>query len=187
MGNRIEKTTTIEIAGLPVIFYKMANADIFIDTQNVDNVFGIPLDPKIPFVTLYNASIKNDVLAYLDEMIYDLTSNCFKRKGNGVLCLITDNAQEDAVEISKMITPLGRKGQLKIALAIDETDTGNVYFQGNEETKNKTLIANFVMNCDMPIKDNYIHKEKMPFQLELEKKAEKFTLKDFNNGNFYLH
>ena len=64
MGNRIEKTTTIEIAGLPVIFYKMANADIFIDTQNVDNVFGIPLDPKIPFVTLYNASIKNDVLAY---------------------------------------------------------------------------------------------------------------------------
>lgn len=130
---------------------------------------------------------KNDVLAYLDEMIYDLTSNCFKRKGNGVLCLITDNAQEDAVEISKMITPLGRKGQLKIALAIDETDTGNVYFQGNEETKNKTLIANFVMNCDMPIKDKYIHKEKMPFQLELEKKAEKFTLKDFNNGNFYLH
>lgn len=130
---------------------------------------------------------KNDVLAYLDEMIYDLTSNCFKRKGNGILCLITDNAQDDAVEISKMITPLGRKGQLKIALAIDETDTGNVYFQGNEETKNKTLIANFVMNCDMPIKDKYIHKEKMPFQLELEKKAEKFTLKDFNNGNFYLH
>lgn len=130
---------------------------------------------------------KNDVLAYLDEMIYDLTSNCFKRKGNGVLCLITDNAQDDAVEISKMITPLGRKGQLKIALAIDETDTGNVYFQGNEETKNKTLIANFVMNCDMPIKDNYIHKEKLSFQLELEKKAEKFTLKDFNNGNFYLH
>lgn len=130
---------------------------------------------------------KNDVLAYLDEMIYDLTSNCFKRKGNGVLCLITDNAQDDAVEISKMITPLGRKGQLKIALAIDETDTGNVYFQGNEETKNKTLIANFIMNCDMPIKDKYIHKEKMPFQLELEKKAEKFTLKDFNNGNFYLH
>lgn len=130
---------------------------------------------------------KNDILAYLDEMIYDLTSNCFKRKGNGVLCLITDNAQDDAVEISKMITPLGRKGQLKIALAIDETDTGNVYFQGNEETKNKTLIANFVMNCDMPIKDKYIHKEKMPFQLELEKKAEKFTLKDFNNGNFYLH
>ena len=71
MGNRIEKTTTIEIAGLPVIFYKMANADIFIDTQNVDNVFGIPLDPKIPFVTLYNASIKNDVLAYPIDIIVD--------------------------------------------------------------------------------------------------------------------
>lgn len=58
MSNRIEKTTTIEIAGLPIIFYKMANADIFIDTQNVDSVFGIPLDYKIPFVTLYDALTK---------------------------------------------------------------------------------------------------------------------------------
>ena len=130
---------------------------------------------------------KNDILAYLDEMIYDLTSNLFRRKGNGVLCFITDTACDDAIEISKMITPLGRKGQMKIALAIDETDTGNVYFQGREENKNKTQIANFVMNCEMPVKDKFIHKEKLPYQKELEKKAEKFTLKDFNNGNFYIH
>ena len=130
---------------------------------------------------------KNDILAYLDEMIYDLTSNLFRRKGNGVLCFITDTACDDAIEVSKMITPLGRKGQMKIALAIDETDTGNVYFQGREENKNKTQIANFVMNCEMPVKDKFIHKEKLPYQKELEKKAEKFTLKDFNNGNFYIH
>ncbi len=130
---------------------------------------------------------KNDILAYLDEMIYDLTSNLFRRKGNGVLCFITDTACDDAIEIGKMITPLGRKGQMKIALAIDETDTGNVYFQGREENKNKTQIANFVMNCEMPIKDKFIHKEKLPYQRELEKKTEKFTLKDFNNGDFYIH
>ena len=130
---------------------------------------------------------KNDILAYLDEMIYDLTSNLFRRKGNGVLCFITDTACDDAIEISKMITPLGRKGQMKIALAIDETDTGNVYFQGREENKNKTQIANFVMNCEMPVKDKFIHKEKLHYQKELEKKAKKFTLKDFNNGNFYFH
>ena len=130
---------------------------------------------------------KNDILAYLDEMIYDLTSNLFRRKGNGVLCFITDTACDDAIEISKMITPLGRKGQMKIALAIDETDTGNVYFQGREENKNKTQIANFVINFDMPVNDKFIHKEKFPYQKELEKKAEKFTLKDFNNGNFYIH
>lgn len=130
---------------------------------------------------------KNDILAYLDEMIYDLTSNLYKRKGNGVLCFVTDTACDDAVELGKMITPLARKGQMKIALAIDETDSGNVYFQGREENKNKTQIVNFVMNCEMPLKDKYIHKEKLPYQLELEKKAEKFTLKDFNNGNFYIH
>lgn len=71
MSNRIEKTTTIEIAGLPIIFYKMANADIFIDTQNVDSVFGIPLDYKIPFVTLYDALTKNEVLAYPIDVIVD--------------------------------------------------------------------------------------------------------------------
>lgn len=71
MGNRIEKTTTIEIVGLSIIFYKMANADIFIDTQNVDSVFGIPLDYKIPFVTLYDALTKKDVLAYPIDVIVD--------------------------------------------------------------------------------------------------------------------
>ena len=52
MGNRIEKTTTIEIVGLSIIFYKMANDDIFIDTQNVDRVFPIPIDYKIQIDTL---------------------------------------------------------------------------------------------------------------------------------------
>ena len=71
MGIRIEKSTTIEIVGLSIIFYKMANADIFIDTQNVDSVFGIPLDYKIPFVTLYDALTKKDVLAYPIDVIVD--------------------------------------------------------------------------------------------------------------------
>ena len=72
MGNKIEETTTIEIAGLPIIFYIMENADIFIDTQNADKVFGIPLDHKIPFVTLYDDALtKNDVLAYPIDVIVD--------------------------------------------------------------------------------------------------------------------
>ena len=113
---------------------------------------------------------KNDILAYLDEMIYDLTSNLFRRKGNGVLCFITDTACDDAIEISKMITPLGRKGQMKIALAIDETDTGNVYFQGREENKNKTQIANFVMNCEMPVKINLYIKRSCLIKRNLKKR-----------------
>lgn len=130
---------------------------------------------------------KNDILAYLDEMVFDLTSNCFKRKGDAVMCFVTDKADGSAIEVSKMITRLGRKGQLKIALAIAETDTGNVYFQGNEETKTKTLISKFVMHCDLPLEDKYIHKGKMQFQLDLEDKVKSFTVKDFNSGKFYIH
>ena len=72
MGNKIEKTTTIKIVGLPIIFYKMENADIFIDTQNIDKVFGIPLDHKIPFITLYDDALtKKEVLAYPIDVIVD--------------------------------------------------------------------------------------------------------------------
>ena len=129
----------------------------------------------------------NDVVAYLDSVITDLTINSIKRKGNAVLLLITDKAQNSAIELSKMITPIGRKEQLKIALAIQEVSSKNTYFLGNVQTKCQQMIANFVMNCDVPIKDKYIHREKLPFQYGLEKKMEKFNLNDFKSGKFFIH
>lgn len=130
---------------------------------------------------------RNDVLAYLESVIYDLTMSNVKRKGDGILCIITDKAANDAISLSKMITPLGKKEKLKIAIAIAETDTGRVYFLGNDKTKSQQLIANFVMNCDVPIKEQYIGKEKLPFQEEVKEKMKDFNLKDFRNGNFYIH
>ncbi len=130
---------------------------------------------------------RNDILAYLDAVIYDITALNVKRRGNAVLCFVTDTAQEDAVSLSKMITSLGKKGQIKIALAIAEMSTSRVYFLGNQETKCRRMIANFVMNCDVPIKDKYINKERLPYQDKLEEKMESFNLKDFNNGDFFVH
>lgn len=130
---------------------------------------------------------RNDVLAYLDTVIFDITANNIKRSGDGVLCFVTDKADDSAVSLSKMITPLGKKEKLKIAIAIAETSTGRVYFLGNAKTKCQQLIANFVMNCDVPIKEEYIAKEKLPFQSEIEEKMKKFNLKDYRNGDFYIH
>lgn len=130
---------------------------------------------------------KNDVLAYLDTVITDVTVNSLKRKGNGVLCLITDKAEDDAISLSKMITPLGKKEQLKIAIAICELSTGRVYFLGNTETKCQQIIANFVMNCDVPIKEQYICKDKLPFQLDLAEKVKELTLKDIKSDYFSVH
>lgn len=130
---------------------------------------------------------RNDILAYLESVIYDLTMSIVKRKGCGVLCIITDNADESAVALSKMITPLGKKEKLKIAIAVAEVSTGRVYFLGNDKTKSQQMIANFVMNCDVPIKDKYIGKEKLPFQYEIEEKMKSFSLKDYKNGDFYIH
>ncbi|MGN0521655.1 MAG: hypothetical protein ACI4IQ_03345 [Eubacterium sp.] len=130
---------------------------------------------------------KNDVLSYLDSVISDITISNLKRKGDAVLCFVTDEADEDAVALSKMITPLGKKEQIKIAIAIAEVNTKRVYFLGNMQTKCQSMIANYVMNCDVPIKDKYIVNERLPFQDELEEKMKSFNLKDFNNGNFYAH
>lgn len=130
---------------------------------------------------------KNDIVAYIDAVINDLTVQNLKSKGNAVICFITDRAEESAVALSKMITPIGKKEQLKIALAICETDTGRVYFLGNVQTKFQKMIANFAMNCDVPINNKYIGGEKLPFQYDLEEKMKSFTVKDYKNGNFYIH
>lgn len=128
---------------------------------------------------------KNDVVAYLEEIIDDITVKSLKRKGNAVLCFITDKAQDDAVALSKMITPLGKKETIKISIAIVEPETKRVYFRGNEDSVCRKLTANFVMNCDIPIKDKYISRDKVPFQYDLEEKMKDFNIKDFKNGNFY--
>lgn len=130
---------------------------------------------------------RNDVLAYLDTVITDITVNSLKRKGNGVLCFITDKAENDAIALSKMITPLGKKEQLKIAIAICELSTGRVYFLGNVETKCQQMIANFVMNCDVPIKEQYICRDKLPFQFDLENRIKNLTLKEIKSDYFSVH
>lgn len=130
---------------------------------------------------------RNDVLAYLDSAIYDITVQNLKRKGSGVLCFVTDTAQESAIAMSKMITFLGKKEQLKIALAVCEMSTGRVYFLGNVKTKCQQMIANYAMNCDIPIHDKYIGKERLPFQEELEERMKSFNIKDFRAGKFSAH
>lgn len=139
------------------------------------------------YIANVNNLDKNDVLAYLESVINDITINSLKRKGNVVLCIVTDNAKEDAISLSKMITPLGKKEKIKIAIAICETATGRVYFLGNVQTKCQQMIANFVMNCDVPIKDQYIGKEKLQFQFDIKEKMKNFNITDFKNGNFYVH
>lgn len=130
---------------------------------------------------------KNDVIAYIDSAVYDITAINIKRRCDGVLLFICDNADDGAVSLSKMITALGKKEQIKVAVAIAEVSTGRVYFLGNKVSKCQQMIANFVMNCNLPIKDEYIAKEKLPFQNELEEHMKKFNIKDYKNGVFFAH
>lgn len=130
---------------------------------------------------------KNDVIAYIDSVVYDITAVNVKRKATAVLVFITNKADDGAISLSKMITPLGKKELIKIANAIVELDTSRVYFLGNKVSKHQQMIANYVMNCNVPIKDEFKANERLPFQDELEEKMKSFNIKDFKNGTFYAH
>ncbi|MCC8072653.1 MAG: hypothetical protein LIO62_00790 [Clostridiales bacterium] len=130
---------------------------------------------------------KNDVLAYIDTVITDVTVHKIRRKGDVVICFITDKADDGAVSLSKMITPIGKKEQLKIAISIVELSSDRVYFLGNMPTKCQQMIVNHVMNCDLPLDEKYIGKERLQFQDELEERMKDFNIKDFKDGNFYAH
>ena len=130
---------------------------------------------------------KNDVIAYQQSAIYDITAVNVKRKANAVMLYICDNADDGAVSLSKAITPLGKKEQIKIANSIVELPSKRCYFLGNKPTKCQQMIANYVMNCALPIKDKFKLNEKLPFQYELEEHMKDFNIKDFNNGTFFAH
>lgn len=130
---------------------------------------------------------KNDIIAYQESAIYDITSVNIKRKGDGVMLYICDKADEGAIELSKMIVPLGKKEQIKFANAIVEISTGRVYFLGNNPTKCQQMIANFVLGTSVPIDNSLVDAQRLPFQDKLEKHMEDFNIKDFKNGTFYAH
>ncbi len=129
---------------------------------------------------------KNDVIAYLDSVVYDLTAIKMRRSGNAVLVFVCDTASEDAVALSKSITAMGRKENLHIALAIDEISSGRVYFLGNNPTKCQQMIAEYVMGCEVPIPDS-LKGERLPFQDELEEHMKQFNIAEYRKGNFFSH
>ena len=66
----------------------------------MDNVFGIPLDHKIPFVTLYDALTKKDVLAYpIDVIVDNLSEDRLKYFAKMGIVHFMDNSLSDKKNI----------------------------------------------------------------------------------------
>lgn len=130
---------------------------------------------------------RSDILAFADCVLHDITVLNLRRKGNIVILFITDKAREDALALSKMTTAYGKKQQIRLNNAIVELSTGRCYFLGNRETRNQANIANYVMNCEVPIKKKFIGQERLAFQDALEEHMKDFDLKKYLNGEFYAH
>ena len=130
---------------------------------------------------------KNDVIAYLDSAVYDVTVGNLKRKGNCVVAFICSSVDEDALSLSKAVTAMGRKNQLKFTVAIVDVLKGRVYFSGSNPTKCQQMTVNYIMKCEVPIPDKFKGEEKLQFQYDLEEKMKNFNINDFKNGTFSVH
>ena len=129
---------------------------------------------------------KNDVIAYLQSAVYDVTAVNVRRRGTNVVLFITDTADDSAYAYSKEITPIDKKEKLIFANAIVETDSGKCYFLGNKPAKHQQMIANYVMGCEVPVDKKYVAEQRLPYQQQLEERMKDFNLKDFNKGSFYI-
>ncbi|MBQ7203547.1 MAG: hypothetical protein IJS03_05990 [Eubacterium sp.] len=138
------------------------------------------------FIVKLDEVDKNDILAYLDSAVYDLTAVNMKRSGNAVLMFICDRADAGAIELSKTISTMGRKEHLKVAIVICEVSASRVYFLGNNETKCQQMIVKYAMNSTLPVKDE-LKGERLEFQDVLEEHMKDFDLDKFRQGEFFSH
>lgn len=139
------------------------------------------------YVSQIESLSREDVIAYIDSVITDITVHNLKRSGNAVICFVTDKAEDGAVALSKMITPLGKKEQIKIAVSIIEPSSKKCFFLGNMPTKCQQMIIQYVMGTFLPLENNLKGERRLPFQDELEIHMQSFDIKEFKNGTFYAH
>ncbi len=130
---------------------------------------------------------KDDVKERLNAAINNATVTNLKRKGSLVLLIITDKADESAIEVSKMVVPIGKKDQFQATVAIIEVESKKCYFLGNKIYKCQQMILSYVMKCGSPIDDKLKGARQLECQRELERHMESFDIKDFKNGNFSAH
>ncbi len=130
---------------------------------------------------------RGDIIAYLDTVINDITYHTLKRQGNGVLLFVTDDAEEGAVSLSKLIVNLGRKNQIRLAIAIAQPQNGKLFFLGNQQTKRQQMIVNYAMLSALPIEDRLKAVDKLDFQAALSEKLNTATVSDLTADIINIH
>lgn len=142
-----------------------------------------------PFEFFYAATFDTadhkDIAAYTLAAANDLANERMKRKGECVVLFVCRNADKGAIAVSKQFTRLqfSRSKTITVYPLIVDLSTRQVYFLGNKICRAQKMAVNYVLNCQIPLKPEYIGKEKLPFQQELADKLASFDFKAFKNAN----
>lgn len=92
---------------------------------------------------------RDDVLAYLDVVVNDLTVRNLKRSGNCIICFVTDEAEDGAVALSKMVCTFGKKSSLKLLLPLLNRRIQNAF--SSEICKRNVKGLWRIILCDRPL------------------------------------
>ncbi len=142
-----------------------------------------------PFEFFYAATFdkadRKDIAAYTLAAGNDLANERMKRKGECVVLFVCRHADKGAIALSKQFTRLqfSRSKTITVYPMIVDLSTRQVYFLGNKICRAQKMAVNYVLNCDLPLKPEYIGKEKLPFQQELADKLASFDFKAFKNAD----
>ena len=142
-----------------------------------------------PFEFFYAATFdtvgRKDIAAYMLAAADDLSRERLKQKGECVVLFVCNTAEKGAIAVSKQFTRLqfSRRKAITVYPIIVELSTRQVYFLGNKICRAQKMAVNYVLNCDLPLKPEYIGKEKLPFQNELAEKLASFDFKAFKDAN----
>ena len=130
---------------------------------------------------------RNDVIAYLDLARQDITGVKLKRKGECIVVFISSGVDESAISLSKSAVTVvtSRYNALVFSPVIVDVKCGKVYFLGNKISRTQKLVAKHILNCELPVKEQYLGKEKLSFQYELEKRMKEFNVTDYKNGKYF--
>lgn len=122
---------------------------------------------------------------YMNAALCDLTDTHFKRKGEGVVLFVGYHLDGSAIDISKDFErrQFGRRKTMTVYPVLVELSSRRVYFLGNKVCRAQKMAVNYVLNCELPLKPEYIGQEKLACQNALSKSLASFDIKRFRNDN----
>lgn len=185
-GSYINNVKADNLKAYETVVYNHLNADFFAVNSDVclsEREFSFQAVKKKNI--LYFAKCKKltaaDFFACSDAVTSAMAAANVRQKQTAVLLIAADSIDTDVLSYSKMTTVLGK---IMVYPMLVDVPAGLAYFFNDNSGKTAFALKNALGYPDGQIPEECKQKAQLPFQKELEKKMQYFTIKDYKDGRF---